>query len=198
MRYDSQHKDETRQRVVKAAAKAMRSEGPFRIGVAGVMADAGLTHGGFYAHFASKDDLIAEAVGRMFEEGGRMMARETEGLPPAEALGAYVDAYLSPRHRDARTFGCPLPFLSGDVPRLPAAARDRFAQGVTDMTDRIAARLAILGRLDPETDARSFIAEMVGALGLARACSAPGPSDAILAASRAALKSRFNLEPHRD
>ena len=194
MRYDAEHKQETRRKVLKAAARAIRAEGPFKVGVAGVMAQAGLTHGGFYAHFASKDELVAAGIGQMFDDGRGRLERETENRTPAAALSAYIDFYLSAEHRDARSHGCPLPFLSADAPRLPAPARDRFAQGVADLTARLATRLTALGRADPTTDARSLLSEMVGALSLARADPDPERYDAILATSRAALKARFDLE----
>ena len=79
MRYDSEHKERTRARVVKEAAKAIRAEGPHRVGVAGVMAKAGLTHGGFYAHFASKDDLVGAAMSQMFDEASVKFDRQTAG-----------------------------------------------------------------------------------------------------------------------
>jgi TetR/AcrR family transcriptional repressor of nem operon len=193
MRYDAEHKAQTRQRVLKAAARAIRADGPHRIGVAGVMAEAGLTHGGFYAHFASKDDLVAAAIGRMFEESGRRLARETEGRGPREALARYVDFYLSAEHRDARGAGCPLPYLNADAPRLDAASRARFAQGVADLTDRLSGLLEETGAPDPKTTAGSLLAELVGALALARADPTPPRSDAILGGSRAAIKARLGL-----
>jgi len=102
MRYDAEHKQKTREKVLKAAAKAIRADGPHRVGVADVMSKAGLTHGGFYAHFTSKDDLIAAAIEQMFDESRIRMARETEDKPPREALRSYIDFYLSSGHRDAR------------------------------------------------------------------------------------------------
>jgi TetR/AcrR family transcriptional repressor of nem operon len=195
MRYDAEHKDETRKRVLKAAARAIREEGPFKVGVAAVMSRAGLTHGGFYAHFASREDMVAEGVGRMFEEARQGLDREIHpGRSPSEALAAYIDFYLSAEHRDTRTAGCPLPFLAADAPRLPDAARERYARGVAHLTERLADRLAALGRPDARDEARSMLAEMVGALSLARADPDRARSDAILATSRAALKARFNLE----
>ena len=194
MRYDAQHKQETRRKVVKAAARAIRAEGPFKVGVAGVMARAGLTHGGFYAHFASKDELVAAGIGQMFDDGRGRLERETENRAPAAALVAYIDFYLSAEHRDARSTGCPLPFLAADAPRLPGPARERFAQGVADLSARLATHLEAIGRSDPVAEARSLLAEMVGALSLARADPDTDRSDAILATSRAALKARFSLE----
>ncbi len=85
MRYDSDHKQKTRDRVLKEAANAIRAEGPHRIAVAGVMAKAGLTHGGFYAHFTSKDELVAAAIDTMFGEAQSRFRRETAGSsgPPS-------------------------------------------------------------------------------------------------------------------
>ena len=142
MRYDADHKQKTRERVLKAAAKAIRAEGPHKIGVAAVMAEAGLTHGGFYAHFESKDDFVAAAIGQMFLEGRTRLDRAMEGRGPAEGLANYVGFYLSGGHRDTWTSGCPLPFLSADAPRLPAPSREQFAQGVTLLTERLAQVLA--------------------------------------------------------
>jgi TetR/AcrR family transcriptional repressor of nem operon len=194
MRYDAEHKQQTRQRVLKEAAKAMRAEGPHQIGVAGVMAKAGLTHGGFYAHFRSKDDLVVAALGQMLDEGAARWARTQEGRTPAEGLSAYIDFYLSKAHRDTRVAGCPLPFMAADAPRLTAEARQAFAAGVAGLRGRFAAQLELLGRADPHGDASSMLSELVGALSLARAEPDPNASDAILDRSKAALKHRFGLE----
>jgi TetR/AcrR family transcriptional repressor of nem operon len=194
MRYDAEHKQRTRTKVLQAAAKAIRSEGPHRVGVAGVMADAGLTHGGFYAHFASKDELVAAAIGHMFEESAARMREATEGHDTAAGLAAYIDFYLSEAHRDMRGAGCPMAALASDLPRLPDAARGQFADGVQRSTATLGAKLASLGRADAETLARSVIAELIGALALARAETAPDRSAAILDASRRQLKRRLGLE----
>src|SRR5579859_7402449 len=198
MRYGAEHKEETRKRVLKAAAKAIRAEGPHRIAVAGVMAEVGLTHGGFYAHFRSKDDLVAASIGQMFAEGSERLRRETEGFDAATGLSRYIDFYLSPAHRDAQGAGCPLPYLSADAPRMDRESRARFAEGVAGMTARIASLLAELGDLSPSENASSLLAELVGAVSLARADPDPARSGIILARSRAALKTRFGLAatPH--
>ncbi|HEX4196716.1 MAG TPA: TetR/AcrR family transcriptional regulator [Caulobacteraceae bacterium] len=197
MRYDAEHKQRTRERVLREAAKAMRAEGPHQIAVAGVMAKAGLTHGGFYAHFASRDDLVVAAIGQMFEEGGERLALATSGRPPAEGLAAYIDFYLSGEHRDARTSGCPMPFMAADLPRLSEPARARFALGVAGLRTRLGALLAELGHEDARTEASSMLAELVGALSLARAEPDRERSDAVLARSKTSLKQRFGLEPRQ-
>ena len=194
MRYDAEHKQKTRERVLIEAAKAIRAEGPHQVGVAGVMARAGLTHGGFYAHFSSKDELVAAAIGQMFEESRGKLAETSEGRTPAEALNGYINFYLSRTHRDTRTAGCPLPFLAADAPRLGEPARERFARGVAGLQSTLADQLTQLGHEHAEDDAASMLAELVGAVSLARAEPDPVRSDAILARSKRVLKRRFNLE----
>ena len=194
MRYDSDHKSETRRRVLKEAAREIRAKGPGGVAVAGVMARAGLTHGGFYAHFESKEALIAAAIETMFESARGKFDMAAANDDPRAALRSYVDFYLSPAHRDGREHGCPLPSLSGDLARLDPEARVRFGQGVAALTGRLAGVLGKYGIADPETAAASMLNEMVGAVALSRAVSDPAQSDAILARARASVIGRFSLE----
>ena len=193
MRYDAEHKQKTRERVLKEAAKAIRADGPDRIAVAGIMAKAGLTHGGFYAHFKSKDDLVAQSIEQMFIDAGRRFARSTENLSPIEGLVAYIDFYLSPAHRESRDVGCPLAALSADLPRMPGAAREGFGRGVAGLTDALAGQLSAAGYDEAETLAPSILSELVGALSLSRAVPDQAQSDAFLDRSRAAVKRRLGL-----
>jgi TetR/AcrR family transcriptional repressor of nem operon len=196
MRYDGEHKQRTRERVLKEAGKAIRAKGPSNVGVADVMGKAGLTHGGFYAHFANRDDMLGAAIGQMFEDAGaRFEKARRDQSDPARILAAYVDFYLSPGHRDTRTGGCPLPFLSADAPRLPTASREAYAAGVERLTARIAEQLALMSHPEPSDTARSALSEMVGALALARADPDPVRADQRLASSRHAVKQRLRLEP---
>lgn len=197
MRYDAEHKQKTRLRVLDEAAKAIREEGPHRLGVAGIMARAGLTHGGFYAHFPSKEAFVAEAIAHMFEGGPITTLMKVKDLPPREALNGFIDFYLSARHRDSRNGGCPLPYLAGDAPRLADASRERYARGTANLTQVIADRLVELDRPHAEDEASSMLSELVGAVTLARAEADPDRSDAILERSRAHLKRRLGLEAVR-
>ena len=194
MRYDAEHKARTRERVLGEAVHAIRLEGPGQIGVADVMQRAGLTHGGFYAHFESRDELVLAAVQRMFADAQGTFERVTQGLAPAEALRTYVRFYLSRAHRDARDTGCPLPVLSSDLPRMGEPARRRFQEGVARLTDRLRAQLDQVGRPDAENLAGSALSEMIGALSLSRAVSDPEASDAILLRSREAVLARLGLK----
>ncbi|HEY0312243.1 MAG TPA: TetR/AcrR family transcriptional regulator [Allosphingosinicella sp.] len=193
MRYSSDHKSETRQRVLQEAASEIRAKGPASIAVAGIMARAGLTHGGFYAHFASKDELIAEAISAMFDDAHGRFDRSLAKTDPRAGLLAYVDFYLSARHRDARERGCPLAALSSDLPRLAEEPRARFGRGVATLTGWIAEALIGLGIAEPDREAASMLAELVGALSLSRAVSDGVESDSILERSKAAIKLRYGL-----
>jgi TetR/AcrR family transcriptional repressor of nem operon len=194
MRYDAEHKELTRRKVLSEAAAAIRRRGPAGVGVADLMAQAGLTHGGFYAHFKSKDELVAEAISAMFDERYRGFRSYVEGKEPTKGLAMFVDRYLSTTHRDGIESGCPLPSLSSDVARLPLAARRRFAAGAERLTQGIANVLRELGKADPRGLAASVLAEMVGALTLSRTVADPDLSRQILTSSREAIKRRLGLD----
>lgn len=194
MRYDAEHKQRTHEKVLKAAAKTIRAKGPDRVAVAEVMAQAGLTHGGFYAHFASKDDLIAAAVGQMFAESHARLVHETENRSPHEALTGYIDFYLSRAHRDARRSGCPIAALSSDLPRLNAKVRNQFADGRQRLIAALAGLLEQTGKRSAHAEANSTFAELLGALSLARMEPDAALSDAILDNSKQSIKRRLGLE----
>jgi TetR/AcrR family transcriptional repressor of nem operon len=193
MRYDAEHKQKTRERVLKEAAKAIRAEGPHRIAVAGVMAKAGLTHGGFYAHFKSKDDLVAAAIDEMFKEASMRFFNATEGFSPQDGMVRYINFYLSRDHRDARGTGCPVAALSADLPRMEVLTKTRYGQGVAGLTAKVEGQLLSLGHKDAAAIAASLVAELVGALSLARAVGDADQSDQILQASRRSVKQRLGL-----
>lgn len=195
MRYSKEHKAETRTRVLAAAARAIRAKGPDGVAVAGIMAEVGLTHGGFYAHFPSKDALVEAALETMFE-GARERSEPILGDgDPRVALRTYLDFYLSARHRDARDRGCPLPALSGDFARDGGAGRERFGAGVAGLTGRLTKVLARMDIADPEVAAAAMLAELVGAVALARAVADRAQSDTILSRVRTSLIQRYGLEP---
>jgi TetR/AcrR family transcriptional regulator, transcriptional repressor for nem operon len=193
MRYDADQKARTHKLILAEAASAIRTKGPERMVVAEVMNKLGLTHGGFYAHFASKDDLIAQAITSMFDQASAQFHRLTEGLEPQQALKAYIDWYLSAVHRDAPGGGCPLAAVSGDLPRLPEAARLRYSEGVERLAARVAKLLKALGTKSAEALALSAVSEMAGAMTLARAVADPARSNQILRNSREIVKARLNL-----
>lgn len=192
-RYAPDHKQQTRDRVLSVAAVQMRERGPQGVAVASVMADAGLTHGGFYAHFASRDALVEAVLERMFEESPADVLRPAEPSEPCDVLRAFVDIYLSRAHRDTRTAGCPLPFLTGDANRLPSGAHDRLASGISGMHALLAKQLTKLGHVNADALAASCMAEVVGAITLARAMTDRTASDQLLVHCRESLYARLGL-----
>ena len=189
MRYSETHKDETRKRVLRAASIAVRAKGPEGVGVAEIMAEAGLTHGGFYAHFPSKEALVAAAVEAAFGESARRFARMTEGLSPEAALGAFVDSYVSMVHRARPERGCPIASLSSDLPRQAPSVRAAYEGGVRRLIARVAAWLP----QDRAGLAPSLVAEMAGAVALSRAMSDEADAASLLADARASLKARMGI-----
>ena len=193
MRYADTRKQQTREKVVRAAAAAVRAKGPDGVGVAEIMAQAGLTHGGFYAHFPSKEALVAAAVEEAFSQGARRFLRLTEGLAADAALGAFIDVYLSMDHRNSPEHGCPVAALANDLPRQGPAVRAAFELGV----DRLIAGIEA-GLPEPEPRARrslaiSLVAEMAGAVALARGLSDAFLAAEVLEASRIRIRARAGL-----
>lgn len=198
MRYSSEHKAETRSRIVSLAAQQIRLKGPAQVAVTEVMASAGLTHGGFYAHFPSKDALVAEAVEAMFADAQSRTPALDDALADetTDVLGAfrtYLASYLSPAHRDGPERGCPLPALSTDMARTPGAAKTAFIQGFDKLRSRIEEVLSRIGTDDPRGEASAVLAQMVGAVGLARAVGNGPGSDAILQDTLTSLSTRLGL-----
>jgi TetR/AcrR family transcriptional regulator, transcriptional repressor for nem operon len=192
VRYAPEHKDETRTKVLRAAASAMRTLGTNGVGVADIMRSVGLTHGGFYAHFQSRDDLVAQAVAFMFTDLSERYARRTAGMSPSQALGVYIDGYVSARHRDDAARGCPLTSITADAARGDGAARAAFDAGVRSIVDRLAAWLPP-GTEPAEARAAALLSSMAGCVALARAVSDASLSDSILEAGRRAARAAAGL-----
>lgn len=187
------HKERTHARILDEAAAAMRLDGPDGISVAALMKRAGLTHGGFYAHFPSRDALVTEAIERMFQDSRRILDDRLTQREAAEGVAGLIDWYLSEAIRSAPDQGCPLPALSGGAARMPEAARGRFNQGVAYFQRALATAFDALGLPEPEMTARSVLAELVGAMALARAASDEAAGNEILRSSRQLLKTRLGL-----
>jgi TetR/AcrR family transcriptional repressor of nem operon len=184
MRYTAEHKEETHRKIVQTAARAFKRHGLQGVGIADLMKKAGLTHGGFYAHFADRDTLVAEATAAGYEEAAERLLAHLAESPSDDTLRALIDRYLSPAHRAHAENGCPLPALAADMSRQPAPVRRAF----TDCFRRYSARLATLlpfrYKADRGDTALAVLSGLAGAMMLARAVSDPDLSDRILAASR--------------
>lgn len=176
----------THERILDTAARAIRRAGFQGVGVADIMKEAGLTHGGFYAHFASRDALLVEAL----EHAGRQSAeriargnavREAKGASPFRAL---IEGYLSDRHLSSTEDGCAVAALASEMPRQAPEVRAAAAQRVRGLVERVSDTLP--AGATPGT-ATAVASQMVGALQLARALGNNAEGRALLAANRSAL-----------
>jgi len=193
MRYAENHKDETHKAILEIAASQLRANGPDRVSVASVMKAAGLTHGGFYAHFKSKDALLIAALHDTFERSRRRVARLLEGLPPRHALATYIDFYVAETHRDNPGNGCPITALNSDMPRQSRKFKAAFEAGVKTLIASIAQRMQAAGIDNAGQLAPSIFATMAGAVSLSRTISDPALSNEFLATTRAGIKARLGL-----
>jgi TetR/AcrR family transcriptional repressor of nem operon len=193
MRYAETHRDETHRKLLKVAAAELRDKGPDRLGVAEVMKTAGLTHGGFYAHFKSKDALLSETLEEIFAQSQRRVDRMLDGLPPKHALATYIDFYVSTRHRDDPSNGCPITALNSDLPRQSRKFRSTFESGVNRLSDLLARLIDDAHVADAKRIAPAILAAMAGAVALSRTISDPQLSDDLLASTREGIKSRLGL-----
>jgi TetR/AcrR family transcriptional repressor of nem operon len=197
MRYSDTHKAETHAKLVKLAGRALREKGPEGLSVADLMASAGLTHGGFYAHFKSKGALLTEALQGIFEESNHKLEKLAEGLPPRLALAQFVDTYVSSAHRDKPSTGCPIVALNSDLPRQSRQFRAAFDAGVKRLVGSLARQIKDARIADSETLAPSVLSAMVGAVILSRAVSDETLSDGLLASARKNIKAQLGISEPR-
>ncbi len=188
------HKARTRQRILDEAAVVMRECGTEGIGVAALMKRAGLTHGGFYAHFASREALVEAVIAEMFVDSKQRFADIVSLADPAQRLTQLIDSYLSEQHCNTPGEGCPLPALASEMAHLPLEARSLFSLQRAAIRDRLTQALQQLNHPQAESLANSMLAEMVGAVALARACPDDAEARSMLAASRLSVKQRAGLE----
>jgi TetR/AcrR family transcriptional regulator, transcriptional repressor for nem operon len=178
MRYGKNQKQATRQRILEAAGRRFKQDGIDGAGVAALMSDAGLTNGAFYAHFASKEDLVANVLADQL----LTQRQSVDAQPPdREGLEAFVRSYLSPQHRDQCAEGCPSAALLDEIARRPAATRQVFTDELMGVIDDIAARLDPADVAAARADALAIFGLMVGTLQLARALTDRDLSDQLLA-----------------
>ena len=190
MRYSKEHKQETHDRIVKKASVRLREKGAHGIGVADLMKDAGLTHGGFYAHFDSREALVIEAFDYAMDRSIAHWRKKAELTPPDKRLAAVVDSYLTPVHRDDPGHGCAIPALSAEIARESPKTRKAFAAKLEQMIDMIAAQIPDLPRKTARKQAMASLATMMGTLVLARVAGSGELSDDILGAGREAVLER--------
>ena len=177
-RYDNEHKEETRRRIVESAGRRLKRDGIDGSGIAALMTDAGLTNGAFYAHFASKEHLVASVV----QEELRLQALSLGALAPGVAgVEQLIRIYLSPEHRDHSEVGCPSAALLDEIARSAEVTKDAYTVGTKVLVEEIAARLAPDEPASARGKALILFTMIVGTLQLARAVSDPALSDEAMA-----------------
>nr|WP_245801272.1 TetR/AcrR family transcriptional regulator [Pollutimonas bauzanensis] len=185
-------KEASHRRIVEAAARAIRRGGYGGVGVADIMKEAGLTHGGFYAHFPSRDAMLAEALEYAGQDASEAAARRADQLrrKGASPFRALVETYLSDAHCKSLEAGCPVAALVSDMPRQSPQLREASSHRVRDLLGAV--QRALPAAVAPGESA-VIASTLVGALQLARALGEGEQRQALLAANRAALISQYDI-----
>jgi TetR/AcrR family transcriptional repressor of nem operon len=168
MRRSNQEAAETRRRIVKTAAAEFRRHGIAETGLSDVMAVAGLTHGGFYRHFASKDQLVAEACADAVDSMAEALKSEVTGKSPDLGLQAVVRRYLNPPHREKPANGCALAALGSELGRADKKTREVATEGYARLVEIVAGQINGLPRAEAERRAMGIVSAMVGAITISR------------------------------
>lgn len=176
-------KEASHERIVQAAARAIRRSGYDGTGVADIMKEAGLTHGAFYAHFESREAMLAEAADRAGAEANALAASVIAAAPPEQALRALMQAYLSREHLAGIETGCPISALGSEMPRQSPEVRRAATRRIKEMIDLIARQSPDWGQPGAHERALVTAATMVGTLVLARAVDDPALSEALCSAT---------------
>lgn len=180
-------KEASHERIVSAAAKAIRRSGYDGTGVADIMKEAGLTHGAFYAHFASREAMLAEAADRAGAESNAFAASVIAAVPPDQSLQALMQVYLSQEHLDGIETGCPVSALCSEMPRQSPEVRSAATRRIKEMIDLVARQFPDWGQPGAHERALVTVATMVGTLMLARAVNDAALSDAFCSATLKSL-----------
>jgi TetR/AcrR family transcriptional repressor of nem operon len=186
MRYSKEHKQETHERIVRKASLRLREKGAHGVGVADLMKEAGLTHGGFYAHFASREALVIEAFNYAMDRSTERWRKLAEATPPEKRFAAIVESYLTTIHRDDPGHGCAVPTLGPEIAREGAKARKAFAARLDEMIEMMADQVPELPRKAARQQAIAALSTMVGALVLSRVAGSGEFSGEILETGREA------------
>jgi len=189
MRYNKGHKEQTRRHILDVASAQFRKNGIAAVGLAGIMSEAGLTNGAFYGHFTSKEELVRDVLADALV---RREERHKASLNNGVALEAMIRDYLSPRHRDRASSGCPTASLVAEIARHSAATRDAFTGKIANIVELMARQISQGSAERRRRRAIAIYSTMVGALQLARAVADQRMSDEILDAAVEAAMATAN------
>ena len=191
MRYEAEHKTRTRDRIVRIAARKLRAEGLSGPGVASVMKASGLTVGGFYKHFRSKDELLAEAIAEGFSESGEKIYSSLQKVPREDRWKELVRVYLSPEHCDYADVGCPVAALAPEMARAKLSIRKRISDLMKGRAQRWVEFMPGRTTGDRERNFLLIFTAMVGAVSVARILTDPGDRQKVLTGMRDHLLRSF-------
>jgi TetR/AcrR family transcriptional regulator, transcriptional repressor for nem operon len=191
MRYPTEHKAEIHQKIVKDASRRVRAEGLHGAAVAAVMQDNGLTHGGFYKHFESKNDLLLESLREAFREIIGNLVRAAEHAPPEAAWKAIVKTYLSLEYCDDAEHGCPLTALAPELARIDKRMSGQVVGELLNYKDRMLPFMPGRRTADKERAFFSIFSTMIGAIEIARILPDPAVREKVLASTRDFLLHSF-------
>ena len=184
MRYSPEHKAQNHENILSVAARSFREHGGDSSGIGTVMKKVGLTKGGFYRHFKSKDDLFVEAVARAFDEMGRGMLEVAKSAPEGQALRAMIEYYLSTRHANSLGTGCVLSALAPEFARKSAGARRRIEASLEAYRERLLPFMPGQTREEKLAKVRLLFSSMTGVLMMARVTTAPERREQLLMDAR--------------
>ena len=191
MRYRPEHKVEIHRKIVKDASRRVRTEGITGAAVSAVMRDAGLTHGGFYKHFGSKDELLMESLSEAFQDIADRLAHTAEQSQPDTAWKAIVKTYLSLEFCDHIEYGCPLPALAPELARADRAMKPRIFEELKKYRNRMLPFMPGQRTADKEGAFFSIFSTMVGAIEIARMLPEPVMREKVLASATEFLLRSF-------
>lgn len=173
MRYSPEQKAETHKQIVSTAAREFRSKGLQGIGIADLMSQVGLTHGGFYAHFPDRDALVEEAAICAATQSFNRLMEAAEAAPPGKEVDAMLGLYLSPEHRDDHGYGCILPALAADIAKQSDSVRGVFTESLKANMDRMSRYMPARDNKTKMKQAMMLLSGMAGGVLIARAINDP-------------------------
>jgi TetR/AcrR family transcriptional repressor of nem operon len=184
MRYSREHKQETHDRIVRKASVRLREKGAHGIGVADLMKEAGLTHGGFYAHFDSREALVIEAFAHAMDRSMEHWRKITGEVAPEKRLALVMESYLTALHRDDPGHGCSIPALGAEIARESPKTRKAFAGKLDEMIEMMTDYIGGVPRKTARKQAIATLATMAGTMLLARIAGSGDLSDEVLKAGK--------------